>query len=107
MEILVGLCLCAFATWVGTGLVRRYALARAVLDVPNERSSHTTPVPRGGGLAIAVVLLSGVLLAALTGHVDPRLALALVGGGILVATIGWIDDHRHVPAGWRSLVHFV
>src|SRR5262249_44215744 len=36
---------------VGADLYRRYAPARA-LDVPNARSSHTRPTPRGGGLVI-------------------------------------------------------
>jgi len=34
-----------------TGAVRRYALARSLLDQPNERSSHQVATPRGGGVA--------------------------------------------------------
>ena len=41
-----------------TGVVRRYALRRSLLDIPNERSLHNRPTPRGGGLAIAVVLFT-------------------------------------------------
>lgn len=40
----------ALASWWLTGTMRRYALARQLLDVPNARSSHTTPMPRGGGV---------------------------------------------------------
>lgn len=32
-----------------SGLLRRYALARSLTDIPSERSSHTVPTPRGGG----------------------------------------------------------
>lgn len=88
-----------------TGLIRRYALARALLDVPNHRSSHTVPTPRGGGLAIAAVTLGGIGALGVAGTVPAPAALALVGGGALVAGIGWLDDHSHVPARWRSLVH--
>ncbi len=49
-------CCCAAA--VLTALVRRYAVARAVVDLPNERSLHRVPTPRGGGLAVALVVLA-------------------------------------------------
>jgi Fuc2NAc and GlcNAc transferase len=105
--LLLLLALCALGSWAGTGLVRRYALARSLLDVPNDRSSHAVPTPRGGGLAIAIALLAGFLGGGVLGLIEWRVALALVGGGLLVAGIGWIDDHSHVAARWRSLVHFI
>ena len=60
-----------------TGAVRSYALRHEVLDVPNERSSHTIPVPRGGGLAITTVVLGGTLILLLMGIVDVELAAAI------------------------------
>lgn len=35
-----------------TGVLRRYALARSIIDIPNARSSHSVPTPRGGGVVI-------------------------------------------------------
>ena len=87
------------------GLARRYALAHALVDVPNERSSHSVPTPRGGGLAIALVVLVGVGLLATTGQVGPRVAVALGGGGALVAAVGWLDDRRGLSARMRLVVH--
>ena len=89
-----------------TGLVRRYALRRSILDVPNHRSSHTVPTPRGGGLAIAVVLLGGTAGATLAHVVAGPVGWAIVVGGTAVAAIGWLDDRRGVRASIRSLVHF-
>lgn len=86
-------------------LARRYALARSLLDVPNERSSHSVPTPRGGGLAIATVVLIGLLILAIAGEVGPRLAAALGGGGALVSFVGWLDDRRGLPASVRLIVH--
>jgi Fuc2NAc and GlcNAc transferase len=91
-------------SWWGTELVRRYAAARAILDVPNQRSSHLVPTPRGGGLAIAVAVLSGISLAAALGWVPVRLAAALVGGGAAVVWVGWLDDRSHVSARLRIAV---
>src|SRR3569832_137976 len=87
-----------------TAVIRRYA-NRCLLDVPNERSSHKTPTPRGGGLAIGIVFLAVVGLLGIFDMVPASLRIALIGGGALVAAIGWLDDHRHVAAGWRVLVH--
>lgn len=95
------------ASWLLTRAIRRYALARSVLDVPNQRSSHTVPTPRGGGLAIVAVVLAGTALAGAAGALSAAQALALGGGGAMVAAVGWLDDHRHVPAAWRFAVHIV
>jgi Fuc2NAc and GlcNAc transferase len=95
---------CAFlVTLVLSRAVLRYALAQALLDLPNERSSHTTPTPRGGGLAIVLVVLGGITLLAATGELDPMTGVALVGGGGLIALVGWMDDRRQVPAALRLL----
>jgi Fuc2NAc and GlcNAc transferase len=97
-----------FCTLGLTGLVRRYALRRGLMDRPNQRSSHLVETPRGGGIAFVFTYL--VLLIYLLSGADgpgdkPHLAL-LLGGG-LVALIGFIDDHRHVPAIVRFIVHLV
>ncbi len=93
------------ASWWGTGLVLRFAVARSLLDVPNERSSHSTPTPRGGGVAIVVVVLAGLLAATAGGWVRGTIALALVPSGAAVALVSWFDDRRGVPQSIRFLVH--
>lgn len=93
----------ALTTW----LVRRYAVTAALLDIPNERSSHSVPTPRGGGIGIFVGMLIGCWGATAMGWLELRLLAALVVGGALVAAVGFVDDHRHVQARIRALVHFV
>lgn len=90
-----------------TGVARNYALRRALLDIPNERSSHQVPTPRGGGIAIACVMAAGMALLGFGGLLHSDIVWALVGGGAMVAGIGWLDDHRHVAPGWRALVHLL
>ncbi len=75
-----------------TRLVWRGALAFRVLDVPNERSSHTRPTPRGGGVAVAVVGSLVTLAAWVLGDLPSTTAIALIGGGLLVAVVGILDD---------------
>src|SRR6266540_7458166 len=78
-----------------------------MLDIPNERSSHSSPTPRGGGLAIAFTTLGGIILAAVLEWVTWDLAIALAGGGAMIAAVGWIDDHRDLPALTRFAVQFL
>jgi Fuc2NAc and GlcNAc transferase len=89
-----------------TAALRRYALARSVIDIPNARSSHTVPTPRGGGVAIVVsfLLATVVLMATTVEHINVLVALG--GGGALIAVIGFMDDHGHIAARWRLLGHF-
>lgn len=96
-----------FACSVGlTGLLRRYALARSVLDIPSARSSHSVPTPRGGGVAIVLSFLLALPLLALSQGVAWAPLLALLGAGAWVAVVGFLDDHGHIAARWRLLSHF-
>ncbi|MCC5809425.1 MAG: glycosyltransferase family 4 protein [Ectothiorhodospiraceae bacterium] len=88
-----------------TGAMRRFALRRRLVDVPNLRSSHTRITPRGGGLAIVLVCL---LVLVVAGVQELAATWALAGvffGGLAVAVIGYVDDQGHVAARWRVLVH--
>lgn len=86
--------------------LRRYALARRLVDTPNVRSSHSVPTPRGGGVAIVVSFLAALPLLAATGMQAWSATWALLVAGACVALVGFIDDHKHVAARWRLLAHF-
>jgi UDP-N-acetylmuramyl pentapeptide phosphotransferase/UDP-N-acetylglucosamine-1-phosphate transferase len=87
-----------------TGVVLRWLRRQAILDHPVERSSHSAPVPRGGGIAIMTVLLvawTGLLLA---GAIAPVLSV-LVAGSAALAFLSWRDDLGGVPIVVRFLAH--
>lgn len=94
------------ASFLLTGGIRRYALARNVLDIPNLRSSHSVPTPRGGGLAIVLAFALGLLFLKSRQLIDSQV-LVLLGVSLLVAGIGFCDDHAHIPARWRLLIHLL
>ena len=95
------------ASAVLTGLVRRYSLSRSLMDIPNTRSLHEAPTPRGGGLAFVAVFLFALACLAFAGIIPGRLALALGPGGFIVALAGWLDDHGHLPVRLRLAVQFL
>ncbi len=87
-----------------TGAMRRYALSRQLMDMPSDRSSHSLPTPRGGGVAIVAAFLAGFL--ALGSSQSAAVTNAVIFGGIGIAAVGFADDHGHIPARWRLLTHF-
>ncbi|AWH28945.1 MULTISPECIES: glycosyltransferase family 4 protein [Stenotrophomonas] len=104
MGALLGLALLsAGLTWAARG----YALRRQLLDQPGERRSHTVATPRGGGIAIVISLLvaAGAAMWAWPDAAGSVLIASL--GLVLVAGIGWWDDHRPLPAVRRLCVHVV
>ncbi len=106
MSISVVLVVVAIASLSLTWAVRRYALAASVLDIPNARSSHTQPTPRGGGVAIVLSFLVALPLLAWLAGLGWSAVWAMVGGGGLIALVGFLDDHGHIAARWRLLAHF-
>ncbi|WP_458128148.1 MraY family glycosyltransferase [Pseudomonas sp. Z2-11] len=89
-----------------TGVLRRYALSKNIIDIPNSRSSHKIPTPRGGGVSIVVSFLLAlpVIIVQFTSTAS---LLGIFGAGALVAIIGFMDDHGHIAARWRLLGHSI
>ncbi|MEB0146566.1 glycosyltransferase family 4 protein [Pseudomonas sp. CCC2.2] len=96
----------AILSLVLTAALRKYALARSLMDIPNARSSHSIPTPRGGGVAIVVAFVLALPVLGWAGLASAASLVAVGGAGILVAVIGFMDDHGHIAARWRLLGHF-
>jgi UDP-N-acetylmuramyl pentapeptide phosphotransferase/UDP-N-acetylglucosamine-1-phosphate transferase len=94
--------LSALVTWLSL----LYARSRNLFDLPGQRRSHSAPTPRGGGLGIVVAVIAGLVALAwfVPAMVSPWRLICAVA---LIAAVGWIDDHRPLPAWSRLLVHCV
>jgi Fuc2NAc and GlcNAc transferase len=95
------------AGWLLTGIVRRAVVRRGLLDVPNSRSSHANPTPRGGGIAIVLITLVAVVIGVMLQAIRTPLALAWLLGGGLVAGVGLLDDLKDLSATLRAGVHLL
>ena len=73
-------------------------LKKYLLDIPEERSSHLHPIPRGGGLAFT--LTSTILLFILNGN-------SLIFLCLPIAVIGFIDDINNVPQKFRFFIQIL
>lgn len=89
-----------------TGVLRRYALSKSLMDIPNARSSHSVPTPRGGGVSIVIAFLLAIIVLGCQQRIPMTALAAFIGAGGLVAVIGFMDDHGHIAARWRLLGHF-
>ena len=99
-SVAVGVFTCAVVSAVAVRVLRRWALRNALLDVPNDRSSHRVPVPRLGGAAfIPVVLLT--LLALNPAGVASALGWATVAGAAALYAVSLVDDLRPLSTGVR------
>lgn len=78
-----------------TGLYRRYALSRQILDIPNHRSAHTLPVPRGGGVIFVLCFLAAML------YFSPA-QMGIMIAALGIAAIGYYDD-KYTLAAWKRL----
>ena len=87
---------------------RRWAAER-LLDIPNARSSHTRPTPRGGGLGIVIGVLVGAWSLFATQIISmPLLEIAAISlGAGIVALIGWLDDIGRLPYRIRLVVQAI
>jgi Fuc2NAc and GlcNAc transferase len=98
-------------SFVLVALIRHY-LSAYLLDIPNDRSSHTKPTPRGGGLGFVIAF--GIVSAVLpfvsfadNPLLEPAYALQVWAVLLPLAVIGVLDDQRDIPAGVRYLVQLL
>lgn len=94
-------------SWVGIWTLRRHFAPR-FMDLPNQRSSHTMPTPRGGGIAFVAAFLAVLAVAASIVPMADRGALPdFYRLGLVLLPlwlVGTVDDWRGVPAGVRYAV---
>jgi UDP-N-acetylmuramyl pentapeptide phosphotransferase/UDP-N-acetylglucosamine-1-phosphate transferase len=108
----------AALSWLITGLFVSKASPLRSIDHPNDRSLHTKPMPRSGGVAILATVLLGLGVAALgfavippSGGVLPNdfasASVWIVGSIVLVATVSFLDDRSGLPIGLRFGVQVI
>lgn len=82
-------------TAISAPILRKRLLRSNLLDQPSHRSSHTVPVPRGGGLACIFGLTVGMIFAGASGAQVPWSATLIA---VSIAVVGLIDDKYTLPA---------
>ncbi|MGI8813425.1 MAG: glycosyltransferase family 4 protein [Pyrinomonadaceae bacterium] len=89
--------------FAGVSLYRRWSASVGIFDEPNERSLHSDPTPRGGGMVIAAVCLSG--FCAISYMTTGVFAWGYLSGAALIVLVSWLDDVYDIPSVWRLICH--
>ena len=98
----------AITSFVLTAATRKRAIKNNHLDIPNERSSHSLPTPRGAGIAIVATFFVGLLVLLVNDTISSRDFFTLAAPGLIVAFIGRLDDLGRVTSAKLRLVgHFI
>jgi UDP-N-acetylmuramyl pentapeptide phosphotransferase/UDP-N-acetylglucosamine-1-phosphate transferase len=90
-------------SYLGVERFRRWSLRKQIVDVPNERSSHAAPTPRGGGMVFVSAALTFYAAAALFEKNNFRWSYLV--GAILIAFVSWLDDLFSIGTLVRFVVH--
>ena len=94
------------ATAAGVAVFRRWAQSRRLLDVPNARSSHQVPTPRGAGLVIVTVSAAALVADCFFGWVTLTSYGVVAGiGALFIAGISLVDDFRGLGSLTRLVAH--
>lgn len=92
-------------SYIGVALYRRFSINSEILAIPNERSSHSEPMPHGAGIVIVIICL--LTYVPISVFVSGTFSWGYFGGAILIALISFLDDIRPIPFVWRLLVHTI
>ncbi len=92
---------------VVTELVRRYSIKNNVIDIPNHRSSHERPTPRGGGVVISLSIIVGIINAFYMGLIPYSIFISLLVSVLIISIAGWLDDHKDLAFYWRMLFYSI
>ena len=93
-------------TLLFTGYMRHYALKKNIIDNPNERSSHSVPTPRGGGVAVVGSYLLALAVLMYSQQLELHTGFTLMAAGFVIALLGFLDDHGHINSMLRLAIHF-
>lgn len=93
--------------FVLTYCMRLYALKTNIIDNPNERSSHSVPTPRGGGIAVVLSYLLGLVVLSYFNLISIHIGFTVILAGSVIALLGFLDDRGHINSMLRLAVHFL
>ena len=89
-------------TYAGLKAFQTWSLKKKLFDLPNSRSLHTIPTPRGGGLIIVFVSLAAYSIYSFVYH--RNLAVSFLVASLLTASISWLDDLKTISFVWRFII---
>ena len=89
-----------------TIVIKNIAIKKSLIDIPDDRSSHTIPTPYGGGIAIGISWFVGISYLYIQNLIDPNLYYAFMMG-IFICAISFLDDLYMLTPSTRIIVQIL
>lgn len=106
--VIISVLLIACGNYFFTGWFIKYARLRRITDIPTERSSHTIPTPRGGGIGFVIAsIIAFILYFGWMGILTSPLYLAMLLTVSVMACLGWFDDRHDLSQTVRFTIQVV
>jgi UDP-N-acetylmuramyl pentapeptide phosphotransferase/UDP-N-acetylglucosamine-1-phosphate transferase len=93
------------ASYLGVDYYLRWSRQNGFYAIPNERSSHTEPMPHGGGIVIVLICLIGYV--GISIYLRGTFSWGYFSGALLIALVSFLDDLYSISFPWRLLVHSI
>jgi UDP-GlcNAc:undecaprenyl-phosphate GlcNAc-1-phosphate transferase len=103
IDILLLIGICFLLSFAGTYALKKLFIRYQVIDLPGERRSHTTPTPRGGGMAIVAAFLLIFLVVGFTLPFERNIYWGILLAGAAISALGFVDDLYTLPRTPRIL----
>ena len=94
------------ASFFLTYLIKEYSIKKSLVDIPNDRSSHSVATPHGGGIAIAITWFMGISYLFYTNDMEAKLYYTLLLG-IIISVVSYIDDLFLISAKIRLITQAI
>lgn len=108
LTTVIGILLLAGCNYLATGWFITYAKKNNITDVPIDRSSHSIPTPRGGGLGFVIIsVIAFVVYFAWQGILTSEVYLSFIITLGIIASLGWFDDKNNLSAITRFAIQVV
>jgi len=89
-------------SFAGTGMILRLLRKRAILDHPNERSSHSMPTPKGAGLAV-IPMIAAIWMGISWQGPYSEITQIVIAAALGLAVLSWVDDLKGLSPLFRLL----
>ena len=104
--ILAAIFILGIISFILTYIIKQYAVRNKMIVIPNARSLHDLPTPKGGGVAIVITWYAGISTLFFSGIIEKNLFFALLSGALL-AVVSLIDDIKGLKPVIRLIVQFM
>jgi Fuc2NAc and GlcNAc transferase len=92
---------------ITTSIIRNFSIKNNLLDIPNERSSHRTPKPKGGGISIVGALIFTIVILFQYEMIASEITISMVIGLVIVSIVALINDYKNLSPLIRTVIYII